>query len=105
MRIIAVVLMLAFGSLASAETQLPPVIDAADPHTEHRARCIGWMMSDYPSGLEETACAAYFALPSAFLFKCARAQKLGYQDATQRRACALFFARASKQAETGYVLN
>ena len=71
----------------------------------HLARCIDWMLTDYPSGLEETACAAYFGLPSSFLFKCARAQKLGYRSTTQRRACVLFFAKASKQAESGYVQN
>ncbi|MEL7466714.1 MAG: hypothetical protein AAFN79_21750 [Pseudomonadota bacterium] len=70
---------------------------------ERRAECLGWMMSGYPSGLEETACTAQFDLPSPFLFKCARAERRGYDDATQRKACASFLASASEAAERGYL--
>lgn len=67
------------------------------------AQCVGWMMSGYPSGLEETACTAQFSLPSPFLFKCVRAQRRGFENATQKRACQLFFQQASVKAEGGYV--
>ncbi|MEQ9259783.1 MAG: hypothetical protein RIG84_11860 [Roseovarius sp.] len=61
------------------------------------------MLTSYPSGLEETFCTAEFDLPSPFLFKCARAQRLGYESASQREACRLMFARAAEEAANGYV--
>lgn len=77
--------------------------NADDRLAERRAACLGWMMNGYPSGLEETACTAQFDLPSPFLFKCARAERRGYDDATQRTACATFLADASDAAEQGYI--
>jgi hypothetical protein len=78
----------------------------ADPLEARRAQCLGWMMAGaYPSGLAEKSCQADFALPSAFLFKCARAQHKGFADDRQRAACTVFFAQAATQAEQGYVLN
>lgn len=71
-----------------------------------RATCVGWMVAGaFPSGLEEKACRRDFALPSAFLFKCARAQTQGFESPVHRAACVQFFARASERAEQGYVLN
>lgn len=70
-----------------------------------RAQCVGWMMSGYPSGLEETSCTAQFSLPSPFLFKCLRAERLGFEGDTQKRACQHFFTRASVRAKNGYMLE
>ncbi|MBC58089.1 MAG: hypothetical protein CL814_14305 [Confluentimicrobium sp.] len=78
---------------------------AADPLAQRRAQCVGWMMTAYPSGLEEVACTNEFGLPSPFLFKCASAQRNGFADTTQQRACQVFFARASQAAGDGYVQN
>lgn len=72
---------------------------------DRRAQCMNWMVTGYPSGLEETACTAQFALPSPFLFKCARAQKTGFRDLQQRKACKLFFENASLATANGYVRN
>lgn len=73
---------------------------------ERRAQCMGWLMAGgYPSGLEEKACARDFALPSAFLFKCARAQSLGFASDQQQAACVAFFARAAETAQDGYVIR
>ncbi len=78
----------------------------ADDREARRAQCLGWMMAGgYPNGLVEKACQADFALPSAFLFKCSRAQTQGFHDDRQRAACTVFFAQASTQAERGYVIN
>lgn len=85
---------------AKAETS-----DATIGLEERQDKCIKWMMSDYPSGIDEIACVSQFSLPSAFLIKCSRAEKSGYKDETQRKACELFFARASKTARHGYVIN
>lgn len=63
------------------------------------------MMTAYPTGLDETWCTAEFDLPSAFLFKCARAQRRGFESATQREACRIMFQRAADEAATGHVLN
>lgn len=70
---------------------------------ERRAQCVGWMMSGYPSGLEETSCTAQFSLPSPFLFKCVRAERLGFERDTQKCACQHFFIQASVRANNGYV--
>ncbi|MHC0053470.1 hypothetical protein [Actibacterium sp. D379-3] len=78
---------------------------AADPLAQRRAQCVGWMMSAYPSGLEEIACTAEFGLPSPFMFKCASARHNGFENETQQRACQVFFTRASQAAGEGYVLN
>mgnify|MGYP001824319678 FL=1 len=77
---------------------------AADLETR-RMECMGWMMTGYPSGLEETSCTAQFALPSPFLFKCVRAQRIGFDSDTQKRACQMFFTEASYKTEQGYVRN
>lgn len=70
---------------------------------DRRAQCVGWMMQGYPSGIEETSCTAQFALPSAFLFKCMRAQRAGYDSETQRNACRIFLEEASLATQNGYV--
>ncbi len=93
MRYLSVVLML---------TTVPAF--AASPDAR-RMQCVGWMMSGYPSGLEETACTAQFSLPSPFLFKCVRAQRTGFESHTQKKACQLFFEEASAKAESGYLRN
>ena len=72
---------------------------------ERRVQCMGWMVQGYPSGIEETACTAQFSLPSPFLFKCARAQQIGYDSAQQRAACRLYFEEASLATQDGYVRN
>lgn len=79
--------------------------DAGDPYEARRAQCVAWMMSAYPSGLEEGTCTAEFGLPSPFLFTCARAEYSGFTSATQREACRLFFSRAAETAAEGYVLR
>ncbi|QFT82319.1 hypothetical protein FIU89_16975 [Roseovarius sp. THAF27] len=78
---------------------------AAQTLEDRRAQCMGWMMQGYPSGIEETACTAQFSLPSPFLFKCARAQRVGYDSVRQRAACKLFFEEASLAADEGYIRN
>lgn len=62
-------------------------------------------MSDYPSGLDETWCEAEFALPSAFIIKCAQARHLGFTNRAQQEACRIMFLRAADMAANGYVLN
>lgn len=78
---------------------------AAQALDQRRAQCMGWMMRGYPSGIEETACTAQFSLPSPFLFKCARAQRVGFESARQRDACKLFFEEASLATDDGYIRN
>lgn len=63
------------------------------------------MLSAYPTGLDETWCTAEFALPSAFLIKCARARHLGFESTVQREACRLMFLRAAETTADGFVLN
>ena len=77
----------------------------ADPYEMRRETCTGWMMSAYPSGLEEAWCTSEFGLPSAFLFQCASAQRAGYKTETQREACRIMFLKAARNAASGYVLN
>lgn len=78
----------------------------ADDRAARRAQCVGWMMAGaYPNGLVEKSCQADFALPSAFLFTCARAQTQGFADDRQRAACTVYFAQAATQAKRGYVIN
>ena len=72
---------------------------------QRQQQCIGWMMSNYPSGIQEVSCVSEFSLPSAFLFKCARAERKGYRDKLQRKACSLFFAEAADTARSGYIRN
>ena len=74
------------------------VSTGADGYEARRDTCTSWMMSAYPTGLDETCCKAEFALPSAFLFKCARAQHLGFDTPVQREACRLMFLRAAEIA-------
>lgn len=76
---------------------------AGDRLDERRSQCFGWMVDGYPSGIEETSCTAQFDLPSPFLFKCARAERRGYETALQKKACATYLADASKAAERGVV--
>ena len=95
----ALVIILSFWSGAALAGE------PADPYEARRTQCLAWMMSAYPSGLEEGACTAEFALPSPFLFACARAEHLGCSSETQREACRVFFARASESAAGGYVLR
>lgn len=78
---------------------------AAQTLEKRRAQCMGWMMNGYPSGIEETACTAQFSLPSPFLFKCARAQRLGFDSVRQRKACKLLFEEASLATDDGYIRN
>ncbi|WP_299966364.1 hypothetical protein [uncultured Roseobacter sp.] len=80
-----------------------PVSALADAEDTRRNICLGWMLGGYPSGLEETACTAQFALPSPFLFKCIRAQRTGYDSDLQRRACTLYLADVSRQAANSRV--
>ncbi len=97
MRIVAVVLV-ALAGLPAAHAA--PV---ADPVALRHAECVRWMMTGYPSGLEETSCTAQFDLPSPFLFKCVQATRRGYDSNNQRLACATFLSKASSAAEGGYV--
>ena len=83
----------------------PQTALASDGLADRRAQCVGWMMSAYPTGLDEQWCTTQFALPSAFHFQCARAQHKGFTTEGQRNACASFFARAADQATSGYVLK
>ena len=76
-----------------------------DGYEIRRAACTGWMLSAYPTGLDEAWCTAEFALPSAFLIKCARARHLGFDSEAQRDACRLMFLRAAETAAAGYVVN
>ena len=78
-------------------------VAAADGYEDRREQCLGWMVQGYPSGIEEAACTAQFSLPSPFLFKCARAQRVGYDTEVQRNACKLFFEEASVATDDGYV--
>ncbi len=92
MRLLALISLLVFPGVAGAEG-----LD------ERRAKCLGWMMSGYPSGLEETSCTAQFSLPSPFLFKCVRARRVGFDTALQRKACSDYLARASEDAAESYI--
>ncbi|WP_121633607.1 hypothetical protein [Tropicibacter alexandrii] len=95
-RIICFILALG-ASAAQADT---------DPWEVRRAQCVGFMMAGgYPSGLVEQGCRRDFALPSAFLFRCARAQTQGFETDLQRRACVAFFAQSAERAQAGYVIN
>jgi hypothetical protein len=76
-----------------------------DHYETRRDTCTSWMLTDYPSGLDETWCRAEFALPSAFLIKCSKAQQVGFSSQTQREACRLMFLRAAGETANGYVLN
>ena len=75
----------------------------AGSESERQTQCLGWMIQGYPSGLEEASCTNQFSLPSPFLFKCARAERQGYDSEMQRNACTLFLKKASLRAENGYV--
>lgn len=77
----------------------------ADAYEARRAACTDWMLSDYPSGLDEAWCVAEFALPSAFLIKCAQAEHLGFRSLMQQEACRIMFLRAADMAANGYVVN
>ena len=83
---------------------IPAVADEVS-RADRRAQCVDWMMTAYPSGLEEVACNAQFALPSPFLFKCARAQKVGFRDSTERDACQIFLANTARKIGNGYIRN
>ena len=80
-----------------------PQVASADPLEERRGTCLGWMVSGYPSGIEETACTAQFSLPSPFLFKCMRGTRLGFDSDLQRRACVDYLARASTDMADSYI--
>jgi len=67
--------------------------------------CVGWMLTAYPSGIEEVACTAEYDLPSPFLLKCAQAQRKGFESTTQREACRLMFSDAARQTAAGYLKN
>ena len=92
----AIALVLQISGQASAEFST---------REERREQCIAWMMTDYPSGLEEGSCISEFSLPSAFMFKCAKAGTDGFRNAVQRDACHLFFVNAARDASLGYVRN
>ncbi|MEL7346778.1 MAG: hypothetical protein AAFN17_03400 [Pseudomonadota bacterium] len=72
---------------------------------DRRAQCVAWMMSAYPSGIEEVACTQHYGLPSPFMFQCVRAQRSGYETQAQKDACRAFFVRAIERTEAGYVKN
>lgn len=97
MRGLVITLALWAGTAAAAEP--------GDPYEARRAQCVAWMMTSYPSGLQEVSCTAEFGLPSPFLFTCARAEYHGFSSETQREACRIFFARAAETAAGGYVLR
>lgn len=82
-----------------------PALAGTDAYEQRRAACVGWMMTAYPSGLEEVSCTAEFDLPSPFLFKCMRAQRVGFDSQTQKRACGLYLAQAADRVADGYVRN
>lgn len=82
-----------------------PKPSGADAYESRRSTCTQWMMSAYPTGLDETWCTAEFALPSAFLIKCARARHLGFDSPRQKEACRLMFLRAAELAAEGFVTN
>lgn len=94
------------GSLIGLLTLLAsPALAETDAYEDRRARCLGWMMTAYPSGLEEVSCTVEFDLPSPFLFKCIRAQRVGFDNSTQQRACGLYLARAADRMSDGFVRN
>ena len=97
MRALVIILSLCAGAAEAAEP--------GDPYEARRAQCVAWMMTAYPSGLEEGACTSEFGLPSPFLFACARAEYRGFESTSQREACRVFFARAAETAAEGYVLR
>ncbi|WP_158966457.1 hypothetical protein [Chachezhania sediminis] len=66
---------------------------------------MGWMLTAYPTGLDEAFCTAEYDLPSPFLFKCARASRTGFDCETHREACRLMVSRAADAAAKGYVRN
>ncbi len=86
------------GAPAAAESAGSP-----NPREARRDACLGWMHAGYPSGIDEKSCRSEFALPSAFLFACARGLERGFRDGTDRDACALYFAAESVRMRNGYV--
>lgn len=98
MRVKTFIAAVVLGSIAGAA---PATADL----DERRAQCVAWMMNGYPSGIEEVACKAQFSLPSPFLFNCVRAQRLGFDTDTHRRACHVFFVQAAEATERGYIRN
>ncbi|MEL6337396.1 MAG: hypothetical protein AAFQ88_12250 [Pseudomonadota bacterium] len=82
----------------------PALADTATTD-DRRAQCVAWMMSAYPSGIEEVACTQHYGLPSPFMFQCVRAQRSGYETQAQKDACRAFFVRAVERTEAGYVKN
>lgn len=93
------------AALALLLSAAPALAAGQDPLAARRSQCLGWMMTAYPSGLEEISCTAEFDLPSPFLFKCARAQRAGFESEMQMRACESFFARSAAQVQSGYILR
>lgn len=75
----------------------------AQTSEERHAQCLQWMLGGYPSGIEEVSCTDQFSLPSAFMFKCARAARVGFAHDAQRRACGLYLRKQAAQAEHGYL--
>ncbi len=95
----------ALGASALILGASSPVYAETSTRELRREQCVGWMMTDYPSGIQEVSCVSEFSLPSAFMFKCARAERNGYRDELQRKACMFYFAKASRNAQGGYVRN
>jgi hypothetical protein len=95
----------ACGSVLAAALSLAGAAPArsGDAHAAREAQCRAWAATAFPSGLDEVSCRFEFALPSPFLFVCARGQDRGYDSDLQRAACADFFTRAADRARAGYV--
>ena len=77
---------------------------AQDPRTTDPRfiQCLIWLMDGYPSGIEEWDCGGNYQLPSPYHFSCASALKYGFDNPTQREACALFFEQQAERARTSY---
>lgn len=103
-RVVSFLILTLLAPSAHAEP-VSSAMTAADNYETRRDTCTSWMLTDYPSGLDETWCRAEFALPSAFLIKCSKAQQVGFTSKTQREACRLMFLRAAGETANGYVLN
>lgn len=103
-RVVSLLILTLLAPSADAEPT-SSAVTATDAYETRRDTCTNWMLTDYPTGLDETWCRAEFALPSAFLIKCSKAQQVGFTSQTQREACRLMFLRAAGETANGYVLN
>lgn len=92
-----------FGAALGLALGIGGAAAADEAHALREAQCRAWSVTAFPSGLDEVSCRFEFALPSPFLFVCARGQDRGYESELQRAACADFFSRAADRARAGYV--